>query len=47
MKINPADCHPDMDYEQHTSTYALFLKFAVWGTIATAALVLALAIFVA
>ena len=47
MKIDPAECHPDMDYEQHKGTYALFIKFAIWGTVATAALMVFLALFVA
>jgi hypothetical protein len=47
MKIDPAECHPDMDYDQHQQTYSLFIKMAVWGTLATAALVILLALFVA
>ncbi|MFD0986465.1 aa3-type cytochrome c oxidase subunit IV [Methyloligella solikamskensis] len=47
MKIDPSECHPAMDYEQHKGTYALFIKIAMWGTAATVALMILLAIFVA
>ncbi|XSG83398.1 MAG: aa3-type cytochrome c oxidase subunit IV [Methyloligella sp. ZOD6] len=47
MKIDPAECHPDMDYDQHQHTYAFFIKAAIWGTAATAALMVVLALFVA
>jgi Bacterial aa3 type cytochrome c oxidase subunit IV len=47
MKIDPADCHPEMDYAQHKDTYAFFLKATVTVLLVVTAIMAFLAIFVA
>ena len=46
MHIDPAECHPAMDYTEHQKTYKLFLKLAVLTVVGVAVLMAALAIFV-
>ena len=41
MHIDPAECHPAMDYSEHQRTYKLFLKLAL-GTIVGVVVLLAL-----
>lgn len=36
--------HPDMDYAAHVRTYRLFLKFALYGTIGVAGILILLAL---
>ena len=36
--------HPDMDYAEHEKTYELFLVMAKWGTIATVAILVFMAV---
>jgi hypothetical protein len=46
MHIDPAECHPAMDYTEHQKTYKLFLKLAVVTVVGVVVLMAALAIFV-
>ena len=41
-----ADRHPDMDYNQHTSTYAGFLAMVKWGIVGTLIVVVSLYCFI-
>lgn len=46
MHIDPAECHPAMDYAEHQKTYKLFLKLAFYTIIGVAILMALLAVFV-
>jgi Bacterial aa3 type cytochrome c oxidase subunit IV len=46
MKINPAECHPAMDYAEHVKTYRLFLKLSVYVVVIVAVIMAGLALFV-
>jgi hypothetical protein len=46
MHIDPAECHPAMDYAEHQKTYKLFLKLALYTIVGVAVLMAALAVFV-
>jgi hypothetical protein len=46
MRIDPKECHPAMDYEEHGKTYKLFLKLSVIILISVVALMAFLAVFV-
>jgi hypothetical protein len=37
--------HPDMDYEAHQATYAMFTNLIKWGTIGVIFIMLLLAFF--
>ncbi|CUA84687.1 aa3-type cytochrome c oxidase subunit IV [Chelatococcus daeguensis] len=41
----PAGGHPDMDYPAHERTYAAFITFSKWATIAVVLVFVFLAIF--
>lgn len=47
MQIDPAECHPAMDYNAHLKSYNLFIKTTIGVAIFVAALMAFLAIFVA
>jgi hypothetical protein len=47
MKVDTSQGHPEMDYTQHESTYAFFLRATVVVTIVVICIVAFLAIFVA
>ena len=38
-----SDTSPVMDYEEHDKTFSLFLTLTKWGTVATVALLIAMA----
>ena len=38
-----SDTSPAMDYEEHDKTFSLFLALTKWGTVATVALLIAMA----
>ena len=44
MHIDPAECHPSMDYSEHQRTYKLFLKLALYTVIGVAALLVLMAV---
>jgi aa3 type cytochrome c oxidase subunit IV len=46
MHIDPKECHPAMDYNEHQKTYKLFLKLAGYILAGVVALMVLLAIFV-
>ena len=46
MHIDPAECHPAMDYAEHQKTYKLFLKIALYAIVGVAVLMVCLAVFV-
>ena len=46
MHIDPAECHPAMDYAEHQKTYKLFLKLALCTIVGVAVLMAVMAIFV-
>jgi hypothetical protein len=46
MHIDPAECHPAMDYSEHQKTYRLFLKGAAYLVLGVVALMVLLAVFV-
>jgi Bacterial aa3 type cytochrome c oxidase subunit IV len=46
MHIDPAECHPDMDYAEHQKTYRLFLKIALYTILGVAVLMALMAVFV-
>ena len=46
MYIDPAECHPAMDYSEHQRTYRLFLKLALYTIVGVAVLLALLAVFV-
>ena len=46
MHIDPAECHPDMDYTEHQKTYRLFLKIALYTILGVAVLMALMAVFV-
>jgi hypothetical protein len=46
MHIDPAECHPAMDYSEHQRTYRLFLKLALYTIVGVAVLLALLAVFV-
>ena len=46
MHIDPAECHPAMDYAEHQKTYKLFLKLALYTIVDVAALMALMALFV-
>jgi hypothetical protein len=46
MHIDPAECHPAMDYSEHKKTYGLFLKGTVYLTIGVVAILAFLYLFV-
>jgi hypothetical protein len=46
MHIDPKECHPAMDYNEHQKTYKLFLKLTVYIIVGVVALFALLAIFV-
>lgn len=46
MHIDPAECHPAMDYNEHQKTYKLFLKLTGLTILGVVALMVLLAIFV-
>ena len=46
MHIDPAECHPAMDYTEHQKTYRLFLKLALCTIVGVAILMALMAVFV-
>jgi hypothetical protein len=46
MHIDPKECHPAMDYNEHQSTYKLFLKGTAYLVIGVIAIMVLLALFV-
>jgi hypothetical protein len=46
MHIDPAECHPAMDYHEHTKTYGLFPKGAIYLSIGVIAILGFLYLFV-
>jgi Bacterial aa3 type cytochrome c oxidase subunit IV len=46
MHIDPAECHPAMDYTEHRKTYRLFLKLALCAIVGVALLMALMAVFV-
>jgi hypothetical protein len=46
MHIDPKDCHPSMDYSEHSKTYKLFLKLTAYTILGVVALMALLALFV-
>ena len=38
MHIDPKECHPAMDYNEHQKTYKLFLKLTVYIIVGVVAL---------
>jgi Bacterial aa3 type cytochrome c oxidase subunit IV len=46
MHIDPAECHPAMDYAEHQKTYKLFLKLALFTIVGVVTLMALLAVFV-
>ena len=47
MHIDPKECHPAMDYNEHAKTYKLFLKLTVLLVGAVVVLMALLFLFVA
>jgi hypothetical protein len=47
MRIDPKECHPQMDYSEHMKTYSLFCKLAAYTIIGVAGVMAILALFVA
>lgn len=41
----PVELGAEMDYAEHQRTYALFINFAKYGTVAVAALLIAMAFY--
>ncbi len=46
MHIDPAECHPAMDYAEHQKTYKLFLKLALCTIVGVVVLMALMAVFV-
>jgi hypothetical protein len=46
MHIDPKECHPEMDYNEHQKTYGLFLKGTAYLIVSVVALMVLLAVFV-
>jgi hypothetical protein len=46
MHIDPAECHPAMDYSEHQRTYRSFLKLALYTIVGVVVLLALLAVFV-
>ena len=46
MKIDPSECHPAMDYNEHQKSYKLFLKGTLYLLVAVIAIMALMAIFV-
>jgi hypothetical protein len=46
MHIDPKECHPAMDYNEHQKTYKLFLKLTGYILAGVVSLMVLLAIFV-
>jgi hypothetical protein len=46
MHIDPAECHPAMDYSEHQKTYKLFLKLSAVTVVGVVVLMALLAVFV-
>ena len=46
MHIDPAECHPAMDYSEHQRTYKLFLKLALCTIVGVVLLMALMAVFV-
>jgi hypothetical protein len=46
MHIDPAECHPAMDYNEHQKTYKLFLKLTALTIVGVVVLMVLLALFV-
>ena len=46
MHIDPAECHPEMDYSEHQRTYKLFLKLVLCTIVGVAILLALMAVFV-
>ena len=46
MHIDPSECHPSMDYNEHQKSYKLFLKGTIYLLVAVIAIMGLLAIFV-
>jgi hypothetical protein len=46
MHIDPAECHPAMDYSEHQKTYKFFLKGSVYLVVGVIAIMVLLALFV-
>lgn len=46
MHIDPAECHPAMDYREHQKTYKLFLKGTLYLALSVIAIMVLLALFV-
>lgn len=46
MHIDPAECHPAMDYAEHERTYKMFLKLSLYAVVAAAVVMALLALFV-
>jgi hypothetical protein len=47
MRIDPKECHPQMDYTEHMKTYGLFCKLTAYTIIGVVAVMVILALFVA
>lgn len=45
MRVDLSKSHPDMDYRQHEWTYKLFLKLTLYATVAVAAVLVGMALF--
>jgi Bacterial aa3 type cytochrome c oxidase subunit IV len=46
MHIDPAECHPAMDYNEHQKTYKLFLKITIATIVSVVVLMALMAVFV-
>ena len=46
MHIDPAECHPAMDYNEHKKTYKLFLKLTIATIVGVIMLMALMAVFV-
>ena len=47
MRIDPKECHPQMDYTEHMKTYGLFCKLTAYTILGVIAVMVILALFVA
>ena len=46
MRIDPADCHQAMDYNEHQKTYKMFIKLTLATIVSVVVLMALLAVFV-
>ena len=46
MHIDPKECHPAMDYNEHQKTYSLFLKGSIYLVVSVVVLMGLLWVFV-